>query len=256
VEGRCPWCAQWLSLLKPLLAGLGGRLDTRLSFVGLDRWSGPNAWRGFSSAHGPAEVAADAYELCAEAHYKEPAVGGSAGGAPLWVDFVECMDAKFAEAGPGTARVCAAQLGMDGGKLAACAVGAEGRALLDKSIASFHAHHIASAPSFLVGNGSLHAGVVPRARMLELLCPSLACLDADFKAQNPRAWRAEQALAKSLAGNRRSRAAATPRRLQAGGVRAPAHAARDPLLAPLALYAAVATLLLVLRRRPPGAAGP
>ena len=272
VMGRCPWCAQWMSFMKPLFAGMGDRLDTSLSFIldksligtpkrkSLDQntkaYFRANTWHGYSSMHGRLEAAADAYELCAEKHYK---AAGSTGGVPLWMDYIECMDAKFDEAGPATSKVCAKKLGLDDAKLRACAVSPEGAALLDKSIRLFNVLNIESAPSFMIGNHSMHSGVVGGPGMLKLLCPSLACLDDEFKAKNPQAWRAEQALTERLAASKSRRlqainAPASDVQLRSTGYSArqdapvPATTARDPLLGPLAAYASAVTLLLLRKQ--------
>ena len=206
VMGRCPWCALWMSYMKPILEGFGQRLDFKLSFildhslVGTPRFESAspreqsyyrmNTWHGYTSMHGRLEAAADAYELCAQKLYNNMHADALSG-MPKWLAYIECMDLEFDEAGPARSQICAPKHGLDHEKIQACAEGATGKHLLDASIREFQARGIDSAPTFIIANTTKHDGVARTGEVLKMICPALACLDKDWRAHNPTAAAAE-----------------------------------------------------------------
>jgi hypothetical protein len=138
---QCPMTTSWTTEFFDRCfehgTGIKGAVNFTLNMVaGLE--GGPvNSTTAAESFHGPQEVVADKYQLCARAI--EPKFGLDSYG---WVNFTACMNGAdgiaivaLSTTGEVTlqARKCALEHGIDWQKLAACATGAQGAALFNSS---------------------------------------------------------------------------------------------------------------------------
>jgi len=164
--GRCPFCAQTMESLKPLIKGaFGDKVTIRDRYILMPVRQPPRSLNDFSSLHGPGEVVADAYELCAQQHYPEE-----------WLDFVWCIDKQYYAAGTeNSSAVCARQLGWDFSKLKGCAWGAEGLRMVTASAELSRHLNITGAPSIVIDGKLVVSGGLQYEGLASLFCTKLAC---------------------------------------------------------------------------------
>ena len=138
---QCPMTTTWTSNFFRQCLALGTGILNVVNFTlnmvaGLE--GGPvNSTTDAESFHGPQEVVADTYQLCAREI--EPQFGV---GSYQWVNFTSCMNGADGiaivavlkpEAITHLAQKCASTHGLDWRKLIACATGAQGPSLFNAS---------------------------------------------------------------------------------------------------------------------------
>lgn len=129
---QCHFAAQRVQQLRDLLKTLGP-VDLSVEFIGA---VGPS--NALSSMHGPAEVAEDLRQICAQKRYRQ---------GRRFLQYVACRSADYRS---DDWRACTgARTGIDPRVLQRCAEGEEGRALLTASFRRSQQLGIAASPTFV-----------------------------------------------------------------------------------------------------------
>jgi protein-disulfide isomerase len=134
VMSQCPYGAKALIAAEQVQKQFGKEVDFEVHFIGQDQGGSLN------SMHGPTEVEYDLYEVCAQSLAKDD-------GANL--AYMGCISQNYRSP---DLEGCAKKAGIDAGKIAACAKGAEGQKMLKASFASAGALNIGASPTFLSNN--------------------------------------------------------------------------------------------------------
>ncbi len=131
VMSKCPFCRDIEPRLLELESRFGDELTVQIDFVGGIAPDG-----SLSSMHGPEEIEGDLLEVCALRN------------TPRGLDFMVCQnetDKSFKDFSS-----CARRLGIDEGKLAACAHGPEGQRLLAASFELSMKKKVSATPTILI----------------------------------------------------------------------------------------------------------
>jgi len=170
--GRCPFCALTLESLKPILHGsLGDHLHiTKDRYILQALIEHPTSVNDFNSLHGPGEVVADAFELCAQLHYPD---------VKQWLPFIWCLDQQYYAVGTyNITDHCANQMGFNFTLLHECAWGPEGVRMLKGSADQAKKLKIFSAPSIFFNGRLRHQGMLLPGTWADLICSEISCQQA------------------------------------------------------------------------------
>jgi protein-disulfide isomerase len=142
IMSKCPYGVQAVQGIKPALDLLGNKVDFRLDYIA-------NENNGqFGSLHGPPEVKGDIQQLCAMKHYPDRA---------KWMGFIDCVNKNWTGIPEGW-EPCAAQAGMDKGKLASCIDGNEGKDLLRESMKRAQGANAGGSPTIVLAGAPYEGG--------------------------------------------------------------------------------------------------
>jgi hypothetical protein len=153
VMSQCPYGVQVENAIAPVKKQLGDQLDLKIHYIG--GGTKPN----LTSMHGPAEVKGDILQLCV--NKLAPA---------KTIDFILCQN-KNPRAVDSNWKDCAKELGVDEGKLSACADGDEGKNLLEASFAEATKRGANGSPTIFL-NGEPYKGGRKSRDFLRTICDS------------------------------------------------------------------------------------
>jgi 2-hydroxychromene-2-carboxylate isomerase len=151
VMSQCPYGVQVENAIAPVKKQLGDGLDLTINYIG--GGTKPN----LTSMHGPAEVKGDTLQLCVNKIAPAKAL-----------DFILCQN-KNARAIDSNWKDCAKEVGVDEGKLSACADGDEGKDLLEASFAEATKRGASGSPTIFL-NGQPYRGGRKSRDFLRAIC--------------------------------------------------------------------------------------
>ena len=140
VMSQCPYGVQAENAFQDTVAKFGGDIDFRVEFIGQKTANGD-----LSSMHGPKEVRGDMVQACAMKY------------SPKWFDMVLCQNANSREVDTNW-EGCAAQVGIDVGKLRTCLEGEEGKQLLSESFDRAKQRNATGSPTIYIGDKPYQGG--------------------------------------------------------------------------------------------------
>jgi len=144
VMSMCPYGTRALDAMSELLKAFDGRLDFRIHYIAQIKGT------GFKALHKQPEVDENIRELCAIKHYPK---------RYKHMDYIWCRNRKIRSK---DWKACTgAKTGIDAAVIERCASGAEGKALLRKSLKLAQKLKIRSSPTWLANNRYLFHGIVP-----------------------------------------------------------------------------------------------
>ncbi len=151
VMSKCPYCAQLMEELGPLLEELKEHVDFRVGFVGSE------VEGKLSAMHGETEVAGNLLEICVQRLHGHALPG-----------FLRCMG-RHLRAIPEGWESCATAVGADVKAVRDCAGGNEGWRLLRDSYREASARMVRGSPTLFIG-GIQYQGNRSRNSLLRKIC--------------------------------------------------------------------------------------
>ncbi|NMB76134.1 MAG: thioredoxin domain-containing protein [Myxococcales bacterium] len=151
VMSKCPYCAQIMEELGPLLEDLRDHVDFRVGFVGTE------VEGRLSAMHGESEVAGNLLEICVQRLFGNALPG-----------FMRCMGRNL-RAIPEGWESCAAAVGVDVSAVRTCADSGEGQQLLRESYREASARGVRGSPTLFIG-GEKYQGNRSRDSLLMKIC--------------------------------------------------------------------------------------
>jgi hypothetical protein len=142
IMSKCPFGVQAVQGFKPVLDELGDGVDFHLDYIVTEN-NGQ-----FGSLHGEPEVKGNLQQLCAMKNYPD---------IKKWMAFIDCQNKNWRTIPDGW-EPCAAQTGMDKGRLRSCFEGSEGKDLLRESMKRANAAKAQGSPTILVGGAPYDGG--------------------------------------------------------------------------------------------------
>lgn len=141
VMSKCPFGAQVVNAVKPVLDKLGKAVDFKLYFIGEVKPDG-----SLSSMHGDTEVKGDLLMACAEKYAPDKAI-----------ELADCMFKDFRQI-PNNFDACAAQAKIDAAQVKSCADGEEGKKLLTDSFNVSKQKRASGSPTMFIGGKRYQGG--------------------------------------------------------------------------------------------------
>ncbi len=154
VMSQCPYGAQAIDQLYPLIETFKGQLGININFIGAKKPDG-----SLSSMHGDKEVQGDINHLCAKT---------LAPSSKEYWDYVTCVNKKWREI-PTHAEECAKTAKLDLEKFKSCKDGDQGKDLLAKSFELATAKKATGSPSIFVADEK-YAGNRSAQAMEQFIC--------------------------------------------------------------------------------------
>ncbi len=140
VMSKCPFTAQALNGIAPVLKKMGDNIDFKLDFIGNESEPGK-----FTSMRGEAEVRGNKIQLCAMAY--EPV---------KFLDLLGCMNKNIQNI-PANFEECGKEAGVNVERIKNCVDGDKGKTLLSESIKRADARDAKGSPTIFIG-GEPHRG--------------------------------------------------------------------------------------------------
>jgi len=178
--GRCPYCALTMANLYPVVTGeLWDKIELKDKYILQADAGQATSLMDFYSLHGPGEVVADAYELCAQHQYKNNV---------KWLDFVKCTDQVYWAAGLDATQdpalkgfghspeECAKKSGIDFELLNKCANGTQGIRLVAADAAQATLAKVDASPT-IQSAGHTVVGAQVRDQLEQTVCTAIVCHD-------------------------------------------------------------------------------
>ena len=224
VMSLCPFGVQAENELIPAVRSLGKSVDFNLDFIAGEVPAagayGSNA-SAFNSLHGPSEVEEDLRQVCMAKLQPK-----------TYLDYILERDKSVSSP---DWQAAASKAGGDAGKISACAAGAEGAALLSRSLKAASAREAGGSPTIYIA-GKPYSGDRSRRAFTLAVCDALKASGA----RQPEACRQALALPSDAASN------------APGGCGSPA-AFNAWVVTDSSCAACAATLVDSIKRRHPGA---
>ncbi len=155
VMSQCPYGVQVENAVAPVKKQLGDKLDLTIHYIG----DGDKS--NLQSLHGPAEVKGDITQLCVNKL-----------AAAKSIDFITCQN-KNPRAVDTNWKDCAKEVGVDDGKISACADGDEGKALLVASFEEAKKRGANGSPTMFL-NGEPYEGGRKSRDFLQAACDTFS----------------------------------------------------------------------------------
>ena len=143
VMSKCPYGVQAENAFKDVVEKFGNDIDFNVEFIGQGDPS-----NGFTSLHGPTEVAGDTYQVCAHKY------------SAKWFDTILCQNQGVQQVDTNW-EGCAQQANIPAdtiAKVQACAQGQEGKDLLAASFKKATDHNVRGSPTIYIGDNEYQGG--------------------------------------------------------------------------------------------------
>ncbi len=154
VMSKCPFTAQALNGITPVLEKMGDRIDFKLDFIGTESEPGK-----FQSMRGKDEIMGNKIQLCAMEYFPRK-----------YLDLLSCMNKDIKNI-PGNFEECGKETGINIGKIKECFEGEKGKALISQSIKRADARNAKGSPTIYIA-GELYKQGRTEADFLREICGS------------------------------------------------------------------------------------